>query len=251
MKSGRPDAGRPAWIGELTVPLSSRGTQHILAMRKRAMTGRTKTIVLVSQLSAPTGLANPAAPVITDAGAGGTFPGGTVYAVCVAKNATGATRAGSEAGPVAIPANHLVQIQPVAQAGATSFDVYVGLTPANEAFAATVPSGVPLTISAPLAAGAPAPYNSYTAVQGIFRHERGINSTDLDESGSGGDRRLMEVLLELAIDINLDGITMVADTPTPTATAVAAAEKFIFIDLVTAGIVPGGDRWLAMMRRIR
>ncbi len=233
------------------MPLNARGVQHILAQRKRAMAGRTKTIVLVSQLSTPTGLADPTTPAITDGGAGGTFPGGSVYAVCVAKNATGATRAGAEAGPVAVPANHLVRIQPAAQAGAQSFDIYVSLTPSDETLAGTVAAGVPLTISAPLPAGAPAPYNSYTAVQGIFRHERGINPTDLDESGSGGDRRLMEVLLELAIDVNMDGVTMVADTPTPAAAAVTAAEKFIFIDLVTAGIVPGGDRWLAMMRRIR
>ncbi|MDE3078254.1 MAG: hypothetical protein KGJ86_22750, partial [Chloroflexota bacterium] len=160
--------------------LTSRGVQHILALRKRAMAGRSKTIVLVSQLSMPSGMSDPPAPGIADGGAGGTFPGGSVYAVCVAINATGRTRAGAEAGPVTIPANHLLQLQPPAVAGATSFDFYAGFTSGGETFAGSTPAGSPLIVSGPLSGGVTPPYNSYTAIQGIFRHERGINPTDLD-----------------------------------------------------------------------
>ncbi|HUZ78555.1 MAG TPA: hypothetical protein VMV93_13335 [Chloroflexota bacterium] len=233
------------------MPLTARGAQHVLVVRARAMANRAKSIVLVSQLSTPTGMADPAAPALADGGAGGTFPGGSLYAVCVAKNASGQTRAGSEAGPVAMATNHLVQITPPVVAGATAFDLYLGTAAGAEVLVGSTAAGLPFTLSAPLPAGSAPPSNSYTTVLGIFRHERGINPADLDETGAVGDRRLMEVILELPIDTPLEGVTMVADTPTPTPEAVAAAEKFSFIDLVTAGIVPGGDRWLGIMRRLR
>ncbi|MHB8620926.1 MAG: hypothetical protein ACYDAG_15355, partial [Chloroflexota bacterium] len=221
--------------------LTDRGVRHILDLRKKMLRSRTQAVVLVSQLSDPTGMADPAAPALADGGPGGTFPGGSLYAVCVARGASGQTRAGAEAGPLVLAANHLAQIIPTAQAGATAFDVYAGLAAGAETFAGSTTAGVPLTLSAPLPAGDAAPYNSYTAVQAIFRHQRGVNPADLDEAGVTGltgltgltgDRRLMEVLVELGIDVNLAGVTMLAATGTPTPAAVVAAETYLFVDLV-------------------
>ncbi|MGH2518674.1 MAG: hypothetical protein ACRDF8_02630, partial [Chloroflexota bacterium] len=144
------------------MPLTARGAQHVLAVRARAMAGRAKTVVLVSQLSTPSGMADPAAPAIADGGAGGTFPGGSLYAVCVGKSASAQTRAGSEAGPVVIAANHLVQISPPVVVGASAFDVYVGTAAGAEVLVGSCAAGVPVTLSAPLPAGSAPPSNSYT-----------------------------------------------------------------------------------------
>jgi hypothetical protein len=241
--------------------LTARQIAHIKALRARTISGgRGQPLVLVSQSNNPIGLAPstplslPAAPSIGDGGPGGTFPGGSVYAQVVALNAIGQTLAGAQAGPVAVAANHLCLITPAPQANATSFRVYAALSSGAETFAGALAPGQTLTISAPLAGGQEAaPYSSYTLVNGILRHERGINPRQLDETGFAGDRRLTQILLELTVDTNTDGLVLVADCaqPDPATVSLPATVKYIPIDLIATGIVPGGDRKVGMLRRIQ
>ena len=241
--------------------LSSRQIAHVQQLRKKTIVGgRGQPLVLVSQSNNPIALAPasplalPPAPVIQDGGPGGTFPGGNVYAQVVALNAIGQTLAGAEAGPVAIPASHLCLITPPAVANAATFRVYAALASGAETFVGTVAPGDTLTINAPFPAGQEAaPYRSYTLVTGVLRHERGINPRQLDETGLAGDRRLMQVLLELTIDINVDGLVLIADcaTPSPAAVNQPGTARYIPIDLIATGIVPGGDRRVGMLRRIQ
>ena len=90
-------------------------------------------------------------------------------------------------------------------------------------------------------------------MNGILRHERGINPSQLDETGSTGDRRLTQILIELTASTNTDGLVLVADcaVPTPAAVNLPATLKYIPIDLIPTGIVPGGDRKVGMLRRIQ
>jgi hypothetical protein len=241
--------------------LTSRQIAHIKALRARSISGgRGQLMVLVSQSNNPIALAAtnpmalPGAPAIADGGPGGTFPGGSVYAQAVALNANGQTLAGVEAGPVAIPANHLCSFAPPAVANATSYRLYVGLASGAERFAGSVAPGQSLTINAPLASGQEAaPYMSYTLVTGILRHERGINPRQLDETGFDGDRRLTQILVELTIDTNTDGLVLIADcaVPSPAAVNLPSTLKYIPIDLIATGIIPGGDRKVGMLRRIQ
>jgi len=241
--------------------LTAREIAHIKALRAKTISGgRGQPMVLVSQSNNPIALttasplALPAAPTIQDGGAGGTFPGGNVYAQVVALNAIGQTLAGAQAGPSAVAANHLCVITPAAVANATSYRVYAALASGAEAFVGAVGPGQPLTISAPFAGGQEAaPYNSYTLVTGVLRHERGINPRQLDESGFAGDRRLTQILVELAVEVNTDGLVMIADCalPNPATVSLPGTVRYIPIDLIPTGIVPGGDRKVGMLRRIQ
>lgn len=241
--------------------LSPRQVAHIKALRARIIGGgRGQPMVLVSQsnnpiaLAASSPLALPGAPLIQDAGPGGSFPGGSVYAQVVALNANGQTLAGVEAGPVLITANHLCSITPAFVTNATSFRVYAGSASGAATYAAAVGTDQALTISAPLPGGQePAPYSSYTLVTGVLRHERGINPRQLDETGTIGDKRLMAILLELAVDVNTDGLVLIADCgiASPASVNLSITVKYIPIDLIATGIVPGGDRKIGMLRRIQ
>lgn len=240
--------------------LSAAQITHILAARAKILQGRTVPVVFISQSNNPIStlnvnpLAIPAAPVITDGGAGGSWPGGNVYAQVIALNANGQTLPSAEAGPVNVPINHLVRITVPNTANATSIRVYVSQTSNSETFQGAAAPGAVFTISAPLVGGAEAtPFQSYTLINAIIRHERGILPSKLDESGVSSDRRLMAILFECLITQNLDGLegSMLAETSTPTPAAVGATGilRYAFIDLVTTGIVPGGDRYVGMLRR--
>ncbi|MBV8084052.1 MAG: hypothetical protein JO247_04470 [Chloroflexi bacterium] len=241
--------------------LTAREIAHIKTLRSRTIAGgRSQPLVLVSQSNNPIALATtnplalPGAPAVQDGGAGGTFPGGSVYAQVVALNASGQTLAGTPDGPVSIAANHLCLITPAPLANATSYRLYAALAAGAEAYVGTVGPGQTLTINAPFPSGQePAPYQSYTLVNGILRHERGINPRQLDETGVTGDKRLMSILLELTIDTNTDGLVLIADcaTPNPATVNLPSTVKYIPIDLIGTGIVPGGDRKVGMLRRIQ
>jgi hypothetical protein len=241
--------------------LSEREIAHIKALRAKTITGgRSQPMVLVSQSNNPIGLAAgtplslPAAPVVQDGGPGGTFPGGSVYAQVVALNALGQTLAGAEAGPVGIAAGHLCLITPAAVANATSYRIYAGTASGAGTFVGVAGPAQTVTVSGPFAGGQePAPYTSYTLVNGILRHERGINPRQLDETGFAGDRRLTQILLELTADTNTDGLVLIADcaVPNPAAVNLPGTVKYIPIDLIPTGIVPGGDRKIGMLRRIQ
>gem|GEM_PF-3232594 len=241
--------------------LTARQIAHIKALRARTIAGgRGQPMVLVSQSNNPIALAGsnplalPAPPAIADGGPGGSFPGGTVYAQVVALNSTGQTLAGPEAGPVTVAANHLCVITPAAVANASGYRLYASLTSGAEAYIGSVNAGQALTVSAPFASGQEAaPYNSYTLVTGILRHERGVNPRQLDDSGLAGDRHLVQILLELPLDVNTDGLAFIADcaTPSPLAVGLPNTARYIPIDLIATGIAPGGDRKIGMLRRIQ
>jgi hypothetical protein len=241
--------------------LTGREIAHIKALRAKTIVGgRSQPMVLVSQSNNPIGLAPgtplalPGAPAIQDGGPGGTFPGGSVYAQVVALNAVGQTLAGAAAGPFTVAANHLCLITPAAVANATSYRVYASTASGGETFAGSVGPGQTLTVGAPFTGGQePAPYMSYTLVSGILRHERGINPRQLDETGFAGDRRLTQILIELTVDTNTDGLVLIADcaVPNPAAVNLPATIRYIPIDLIATGIVPGGDRKIGMLRRIQ
>jgi hypothetical protein len=240
--------------------LNGRQAAHVKSLRARTITGgRSQPLVLVSQSNNPIGqalampLALPGPPAIQDGGAGGSFPGGTVYAQVVALNAIGQTLAGTAAGPVAIAAGHLCLITPAPVANAASYRVYAAFTAGAEAYVGTVGPAQTLTVSAPFPGGQEAaPYLSYTLVSGILRHERGINPRQLDETGITGDRRLMQILLELTADTNTDGLVLVADSavPAPATVNLPTTPRYSPIDLISTGIVPGGDRKIGMLRRV-
>ena len=241
--------------------LTAREIAHIKALRGRTISGgRGPPMVLVSQSNNPIGLAPslplavPAAPIIQDGGAGGTFPGGNVYAQVVALNTIGQTLAGVQAGPVPVAANHLCLITPGAVVNAVSYRLYAALGSGGETYVGTVAPGQTLTVSAPFAVGQEAaPYVSYTLVSGILRHERGINPRQLDETGLAGDRRLTQILIELSADTNTDGLVLVADCaiPNPATVNLASTARWSAIDLIATGIVPGGDRKIGMLRRVQ
>jgi hypothetical protein len=241
--------------------LTAREIAHIKALRAKTIAGgRSQPVVLVSQSNNPIGLASntplalPPAPVVLDGGPGGTFPGGNVYAQIVALNAGGQTLAGMQAGPVPVAANHVCLITPTAIPNAASYRVYTALSSGAAAYAGTVSPGQTLTIDAPLPGGQEAaPYLSYTLVNGILRHERGINPRQLDETGLAGDRRLTQILIELTVDTNIDGLILVADcaVPNPAAVTLPSTAKYSPIDLIATGIVPGGDRKVGMLRRVQ
>ena len=241
--------------------LTPRQVAHLKALRGRTISGgRSQQLVLVSQSNNPIGLAAnsplalPGAPTILDAGPGGTFPGGTVYAQAVALNANGQTLTGAQAGPMAVAANHLCSITPAPVANATSYRVYASLTSGTETFAGVVSPGQALTLNAPLAVGQEAaPYVSYTLVSGILQHTRGINPRQLDAAGLSGDRRLTQIFIELPIDVNTDGLVLVADcaVPAPGVVNLATTAKYIPVDLIATGISPGGDRKIGILRRVQ
>jgi hypothetical protein len=235
--------------------LSSRQIAHVKALRARAITGgRSQPLVLVSQSNNPVGLALPGPPTIQDGGAGGTFPGGNVYAQVAALNAAGQTLAGAQAGPMAVAANHLCLITPAAVAAATSYRIYAALSSGAEAFVGVVVPGQTLTVGAPFPTGQEAaPYLSYTLVTGILRHTRGINPRQTDETPLQGDRRLTQILIELPVDVNTDGLVLVADcaVPSPAAVNLAGTPKYAPIDLIAAGVIPGGDRKVGILKRLQ
>ena len=231
------------------------------ALRAKTITGgRGQPMVLVSQSNNPialattTPLALPAAPVVQDGGAGGTFPGGGVYAQAVALNVNGQTLAGAQAGPVPVAANHLCLLTPAPVANAASYRLYASLASGSEAYVGTVTPSQTLTISAPFPSGQEAaPYMSYTLITGVLRHERGVNPSQLDETGVVGDKRLMQILVELTVDTNTDGLVFLADcaVPNPATVNLTSTVKYIPIDLIATGIIPGGDRKIGMLRRIQ
>ena len=155
---------------------------------------------------------------------------------------------------VSVAADHLCWITPAPVANATTYRIYAALASGLETFTGTVGPSQTLTINAPFPAGQEvAPYQSYTLINGILRHERGINPRQLDETGQTGDKRLMSILVELTVDTNTDGLVLIADcaTPNPATVNLPTTVKYIPIDLIGTGIVPGGDRKIGMLRRIQ
>ncbi len=91
---------------------------------------------------------------------------------------------------------------------------------------------------------------SYATVQAIFRPQTIIDLQIPDQGGSA-PRQQFDLLMVVPVGTNLTGVVYVADTNTANASAVAAATKYAIVEALPVGIVPGGSRVVAKMRRLR
>ncbi len=232
------------------MPFDLRKADHVRANRRRILAGRSAVVVLVAEGSAPTGMATPASPLVSDGGPGGSFPGGMLLTRVVARGATGQTAPGAESAPVLVAGGHRVLVATPAVAGATACDVYVTAGgQGSEALQGSVSLGATLTISGPLLAGPALPSFSYTAASGILRQVRGVDPRALQPSERGSPRRLMDFQAEFPSSVDFTGVVFVARTGIPNPAAVETAELYEILDRVLAGMV--ADRWLLRLRRVR
>ncbi|HLH62222.1 MAG TPA: hypothetical protein VKV20_11115 [Ktedonobacteraceae bacterium] len=91
---------------------------------------------------------------------------------------------------------------------------------------------------------------TYSAIQVIMRPEQIIDPQIYDASGQQPQHNAdMEMVTPLSISFT--GAVYVADTPTPSQSAVAAAPKYEIIEVLPAGMVPGGSHLRVLLRRLR
>ncbi|HLV98757.1 MAG TPA: hypothetical protein VKT82_08795 [Ktedonobacterales bacterium] len=91
---------------------------------------------------------------------------------------------------------------------------------------------------------------SYSAVAVIFRPMAGPDPTVADATGQP-PKRVADTLMLAPTALSLAGVIFVADTPTATSGAVAAAPKYEIIDILPAGMLPGGTHQRVLLRRLR
>jgi hypothetical protein len=91
---------------------------------------------------------------------------------------------------------------------------------------------------------------SYTAVSVIFRPQLVPDPTVAD-AGGHAPQRVADTLMIAPVTLSLTGVIFVADTPTATAPAVAAAPKYEIVEVLPAGILPGGTHQRVLLRRLR
>lgn len=91
---------------------------------------------------------------------------------------------------------------------------------------------------------------SYATVQAIFRPQTIIDPQIPDQAGAA-PRQQFDLLMVVPIGTNLTGVVYVADTSTASAPAVTASLKYEIVEALPVGIVPGGLRIVAKLRRLR
>ncbi len=91
---------------------------------------------------------------------------------------------------------------------------------------------------------------SYTAASVIFRPQAAPDPTVAD-AGGHPPQRVADTILIAPVTLSLAGVIFVADTPTATAPAVAAAPKYEIIEVLLAGMLPGGTHQRVLLRRLR
>lgn len=91
---------------------------------------------------------------------------------------------------------------------------------------------------------------SYSAIQVIMRPEQVIDPQIYD-AGGNQPRHTTDMEMVAPLNTNFTGAVYVADTPTPTQAAVASAPKYEIIEVLPAGIVPGGSHLRVRLRRLR
>lgn len=91
---------------------------------------------------------------------------------------------------------------------------------------------------------------SYSTIQAIMRPEMTPDPTIYDVSQLSAPRGV-DTLLIAPLGTNFTGAVYVADTTTPSASAVAAAPKYEIVEVLPAGIVPGGTHLRVSLRRLR
>ncbi len=91
---------------------------------------------------------------------------------------------------------------------------------------------------------------SYSVVQAIMRPQMVPDPTLYDVSATSTPRSV-DTLLVAPLGTNFTGAVYVADTSTASASAVAAAAKYEIVEVLPAGIVPGGSHLRVSLRRLR
>jgi hypothetical protein len=91
---------------------------------------------------------------------------------------------------------------------------------------------------------------SYSAVTVIFRPLAAPDPTLADATGQP-PKRIADTIMLAPTSLSLAGVIFVADTPTATSGAVAAAPKYELIDVLPAGMLPGGTHQRVLRRRLR
>jgi hypothetical protein len=90
----------------------------------------------------------------------------------------------------------------------------------------------------------------YVAVQVIMRSIQVIDTQIVDASGQVLPRSADTVIIA-PLGTSFTGAIFVADTTSPTASAVAAAPKYEIVEVLPAGIIPGGSHIRVALRRMR
>jgi hypothetical protein len=91
---------------------------------------------------------------------------------------------------------------------------------------------------------------SYSAVSVIFRPLAAPDPTVADAFGRA-PAHIADTVMIAPTTLSLVGVIFVADTPTATQLAVAAAPKYEIVDVVPAGMLPGGTHQRVLLRRLR
>lgn len=91
---------------------------------------------------------------------------------------------------------------------------------------------------------------SYSAIQVIMRPEQVIDPQIYDVSGNQ-PRHNTDMEMVAPLNTSFTGAVYVADTTTPTQSAVASAPKYEIIEVLPAGLVPGGSHLRVLLRRLR
>ncbi|GCE21604.1 hypothetical protein [Dictyobacter kobayashii] len=90
---------------------------------------------------------------------------------------------------------------------------------------------------------------SYQAINVIFRPQASIERQIPARDGQP-PRPVYDTLMLAPLSTSFVGLVMIADTATATAAAVQGARKYQLIEAVPTGIVPGGTRSYAYLRRL-
>ena len=91
---------------------------------------------------------------------------------------------------------------------------------------------------------------TYIAVQVIMRSHVVIDP-EIPTLFGTSPRQVFDTLLVVPITANFAGVVMVADTAIATAAGVATAPKYEIVEMKPVGIVLGGSRYVAELRRFR
>ncbi len=91
---------------------------------------------------------------------------------------------------------------------------------------------------------------SYTAIQAIMRSQQ-VNDPQVLSADEKSLPHNADTLMITPLGTNFTGAVYVADTTSATASAVAAAPKYEIVEVLPAGIVPGGTHLRVALRRLR
>lgn len=91
---------------------------------------------------------------------------------------------------------------------------------------------------------------SYTALQVIMRPQQ-IPDPQLYDVSALPAPRTVDMVMIAPLGTNLTGVVYVADTTTASSSAVASAAKYEILEVLPAGLLPGGSHLRVLLRRLR